>query len=706
MNVQIISPPLQTYRTQAAQVLEKLIPEISSPNLTPQDAAVDDVLRAVSRQAPRPPGRQPYDGFFPNLSLPEQRRRAAQGLNVFIKRISESQPTALDVQIDSLIRTLRGFPPLPNHQSPYEALFSPAQSESSAESRGSMSSSVSPEQLKTWRSDASKTLQRLIPAIASNQVTPQDRLADDLLRSLGGQAPRAAGRQPYAGFFPNLSIAEQRRRVAAGLAPFMDRLNPSNYVPQDALVDDLIRALRGLPHRPNGRSPYEGLFDPIPEEPSSFSPEQIAEWRSEAAQWITSLVPRIAGTTAPAQDAAVDDLLRILGNQAARPSGRRPYDGFFPNLPIAEQRRRAAQGIGVFIERLQGALSNADAAIDKTLRVLRNLPPRPAERSPYEGLFTPTPIEPANNTKPLPPVSPAQLQAWRRDAGQILSQIVPRIAGSTPTAQDGQVDDLLRLLGNQTERPSDRAPYSGFFPGVSLAEQRRRAAQGLQTFINALTSTDFIPADVLIDALIRALRNLPPRPPERRPYEGFLPTLPQLPPGLEITAEQLQAIAPLGSGSQIRKFVPYLNRTMAEFGINTRLRQAHFLAQLAHESGEFNYVEELASGDAYEGRSDLGNTQPGDGRRYKGRGLIQITGRANYTDVSKALGVDVVRNPTLLSSDELAARSAGWFWQRSGLNALADQDDVVAVTRRINGGTNGLSDRIQKLAAAKRAFGI
>ncbi|MBF2077980.1 MAG: glycoside hydrolase family 19 protein [Synechococcales cyanobacterium T60_A2020_003] len=175
---------------------------------------------------------------------------------------------------------------------------------------------------------------------------------------------------------------------------------------------------------------------------------------------------------------------------------------------------------------------------------------------------------------------------------------------------------------------------------------------------------------------------------------------------MEITAEQLQAIAPLGSGSQIRKFVPYLNRTMAEFGINTRLRQAHFLAQLAHESGEFNYVEELASGDAYEGRSDLGNTQPGDGRRYKGRGLIQITGRANYTDVSKALGVDVVRNPTLLSSDELAARSAGWFWQRSGLNALADRDDVVAVTRRINGGTNGLSDRIQKLAAAKRAFGI
>lgn len=698
MNPQVMNPQLQIYRKKAAQVLGQLIPAIISTQIVSQDEAVDDLLRSLGGQAPRPSGRRPYDGFFPNLPLNEQRQRAADGLGVFIERIPSPSVTAQDFQVDRLIRTLRGFPPLPANQPPYEALFNPS-------STGSTTTfpPVAPEQLKTWRTNAAKTLAFLLPAISTSSPTAQDNLADNLLRALGGQSPRPADRPPYAGFFPNLPIGEQRRRVATGVAPFIERLNPSGYVAQDELIDSLIRSLRGLADRPSDRRIYEGLFEPVDNRPP-ISAAQLAEWRNEAARWITTLVPRIAGTTPNAQDAAADSLLRVLGGQAARPSGQPPYAGFFPNLPIAEQRRRVAQGLQVFIERLSGSLSPKDAAVDDVLRVLRNLPPRPAERRPYEGLFAAAAA--GGNGQLLPPVSVEQLRAWRRDAGQILSALVPKIAGGSPTLLDNQADDLLRVLGNQAERPADRPPYAGFFPGVSLTEQRRRAGEGLQTFLNALSNPSFIPADANADALIRSLRGLPPRPEGRRPYEGLLPSLPQLPAGLAITEQQLRAIAPFGAASQIRKFVPQLNRTMAEFGINTRLRQAHFLAQIAHESGEFNYVEEIASGEAYEGRADLGNTQPGDGRRYKGRGLIQITGRANYTDVSRALQVNVVSNPTLLSSDELAARSAGWFWQKSGLNAIADQDDVVRVTRVINGGTNGLSDRIQKLAAAKRVFGI
>ena len=159
-----------------------------------------------------------------------------------------------------------------------------------------------------------------------------------------------------------------------------------------------------------------------------------------------------------------------------------------------------------------------------------------------------------------------------------------------------------------------------------------------------------------------------------------------------ITGTQLQSIMPFAK-ARIPSFVAPLNGAMHEFHINSPIRQAAFIAQIAHESGELRYVEEIASGSAYEGRKDLGNTQPGDGMKYKGRGLIQITGRNNYLECGKALGVDLVTQPELLETNDLACRSAAWFWASHGLNDLADKGDYIRICRRINGGLNGLKER-------------
>lgn len=151
-------------------------------------------------------------------------------------------------------------------------------------------------------------------------------------------------------------------------------------------------------------------------------------------------------------------------------------------------------------------------------------------------------------------------------------------------------------------------------------------------------------------------------------------------------------------------FIDPLNAAMAEFDIGTPARQASFLSQVGHESGQLLYVRELASGAAYEGRRDLGNTWPGDGVRFRGRGLIQITGRANYAACGAALGLDLVAYPALLEQTVNACRSAGWFWKQNDLNALADAGDQVRVTKRINGGTKGLADRLALFDVAQRVL--
>lgn len=138
------------------------------------------------------------------------------------------------------------------------------------------------------------------------------------------------------------------------------------------------------------------------------------------------------------------------------------------------------------------------------------------------------------------------------------------------------------------------------------------------------------------------------------------------------------------------------------YGImENRLRLAHFMAQLAHESGSFRYMEEIASGSAYEGRKDLGNTSPGDGKRFKGRGPIQLTGRANYRRFGQRIGIDLERHPEIAAVPSIGLHTALEYWKDRDLNALADSDDVTAITRKINGGTNGLADRKAHLAKIK-----
>lgn len=153
------------------------------------------------------------------------------------------------------------------------------------------------------------------------------------------------------------------------------------------------------------------------------------------------------------------------------------------------------------------------------------------------------------------------------------------------------------------------------------------------------------------------------------------------------------------------EYLPVIEAAMAEFDINTPARQAAFLAQIGHESGGLRYSVEIwgptPAQVRYEGRKDLGNVLAGDGFRFKGRGLIQTTGRANYAATGAALGVDLISQPELLAAPELAARSAAWYWQSRGLNALADVGDFRRITLRINGGTNGLADRLALHEAAK-----
>ena len=135
---------------------------------------------------------------------------------------------------------------------------------------------------------------------------------------------------------------------------------------------------------------------------------------------------------------------------------------------------------------------------------------------------------------------------------------------------------------------------------------------------------------------------------------------------------------------------------MSRAGIVDPTERAMFLAQMAHESGNFRYDEEIASGQAYEGRSDLGNNQPGDGVRYKGRGYIQLTGRANYRDYGNRLGVDLENNPDLAKDPNIAADIAIAYWQQRVDRNAARAGDVRTVTRNINGGLNGLADRQNK----------
>lgn len=176
---------------------------------------------------------------------------------------------------------------------------------------------------------------------------------------------------------------------------------------------------------------------------------------------------------------------------------------------------------------------------------------------------------------------------------------------------------------------------------------------------------------------------------------------------MPLTISTLMAVMPHCPLGRVRSFIGPLDAAMTEANISTPLRQAAFLAQLAHESGDLRFWEELADGSAYEGRAKtLGNTQPGDGPRFKGRGPIQLTGRANYRAAGEALGVPLEQQPELAATVDVGFRVAAWFWTSRGLNALADAGDFDGITRRINGGFTGKADRDARYLIAKRVLGV
>ena len=162
--------------------------------------------------------------------------------------------------------------------------------------------------------------------------------------------------------------------------------------------------------------------------------------------------------------------------------------------------------------------------------------------------------------------------------------------------------------------------------------------------------------------------------------------------------------------SRVQLYAQPLLDGMADSDIDSALRAAHFLAQLGHESASLVYSEELASGGAYEGRSDLGNTQPGDGKRFKGRGLIQLTGRKNYTAYADSIDKNLTdgENPKRVATDpSLAVGASCWFWSTNKLNEVADKDDVLKVSKIVNGDPpNGLASRQAYLRRAKFFFGL
>jgi predicted chitinase len=184
-----------------------------------------------------------------------------------------------------------------------------------------------------------------------------------------------------------------------------------------------------------------------------------------------------------------------------------------------------------------------------------------------------------------------------------------------------------------------------------------------------------------------------------------------------LTAEQLHAIMPALPASKSAALFPFLAAAIDEFAIATPARIAAFLAQLAHESAQFRFMEEIWGPTAAQRRyeppstlaANLGNTESGDGFRFKGRGPIQITGRANYRRFGDLLGLDLVAEPTRASRPDVAFRIAGLFWSKKGLNDLADErtDDAFReITRRINGGFNGLPDRQRFYAVARTVLGV
>lgn len=182
---------------------------------------------------------------------------------------------------------------------------------------------------------------------------------------------------------------------------------------------------------------------------------------------------------------------------------------------------------------------------------------------------------------------------------------------------------------------------------------------------------------------------------------------------MKVTRQQMQQILPNG-GVRTSEFLHYINQWADAFGISSPLRMSHFLGQILHETNGLKYTRELGKTEYFkkyeEGKlaKTLGNTHKGDGEKYKGRGLIMITGRANYKEYNDSpyCNGDVMKQPELLERPCGATKSGMWWWWKHGCNAIADEDDIEALTKKINGGTNGLDSRTEWTNLCKKVFGV
>ncbi|AMJ63764.1 hypothetical protein AXW83_17425 [Bosea sp. PAMC 26642] len=176
------------------------------------------------------------------------------------------------------------------------------------------------------------------------------------------------------------------------------------------------------------------------------------------------------------------------------------------------------------------------------------------------------------------------------------------------------------------------------------------------------------------------------------------------PAALAVTAERLLRLAPMGRPAIVSGIAADFDRLAGEHGVSTWLRLCHFLAQAAHETDRFRTMVEYG-GTAYfaryEGRRDLGNTQAGDGVRFHGRGIFQLTGRFNYRRYGALIGVDLEAEPERAKEPAISLAVAFAYWRERGCDTAADADDIAAVTKLINGGRNGLAERTRLLATAK-----
>ncbi len=284
----------------------------------------------------------------------------------------------------------------------------------------------------------------------------------------------------------------------------------------------------------------------------------------------------------------------------------------------------------------------------------------------------------------------------RQGGGELLNEL--KQMGQAMSAPPGNVDNRAPGPQNYTVKRGDTLSAIAARSGVPLSDLIAANPQ--------IKNPDLIyPGDnVTIPEPGTAPSSMPNRSPVGLRRAAPVDTTNWTPGTGDVTPDQIQEIGRRSghniSAEKAREVAPHLNVAMAEANINTPQRKSAFIAQMMHESGGFRYNEEIASGAAYEGRRDLGNTQPGDGRRFKGRGYIQLTGRANYEAAGRALGLDLVNNPELAARPENASRVAAWYWNSRGLNSLADQGNFDGITRRINGGYNGKADRDRIFAAA------